>query len=143
MIRQAVEDIASAKKNKSNPVIIAPIILVATNSIANRIIENKIVPRTPTRLKERLEQTQPTSALSPKEEAVTRVTARYTTAMPKTTHKNAGVTVITAVILRKAVIIPIIKLETRAIPAQLLLQPQLQFIIDINIFTSTSFYDIN
>ena len=52
--------------------------------------------------------------------------------MPKTTHKNAGVTVITAVMRRNAVIIPIIILVTIAINGQLILQLQLY----IELFTS-------
>ena len=45
--------------------------------------------------------------------------------MPRTTHKNAGVRVITAVMRRKAVIIPIIILAAIANNGQLILQLQL------------------
>ena len=52
------------------------------------------------------------------------ITLRYTTAMPKTVHKNAGVTVIAAVILRKAAMIPTAMLIMRAAVVQVLLHEQ-------------------
>ena len=53
-------------------------------------------------------------------------TARYTTATPRRTHKNAGVTVIAAVILRKAVMIPTIRLITTEAVVHIFLQEQSQ-----------------
>jgi hypothetical protein len=52
------------------------------------------------------------------------ITPRYTTAMPKTVHKNAGVRVIAAVILRKAAMIPTAMLIIRAAVVQVLLHEQ-------------------
>ena len=108
LIRHAVEVIIRAKNNRSRPVIIAPGMLVVTNVIPRRITEVRIVPRIPkscngsTAHRQRLGVT----ALRYGETASVRI--RYTTAMPNSTHKNAGVTVITAVILRTVVITPII-----------------------------------
>ena len=45
--RQAVDVTVRKKKKRSTPVRIAPIMLVATNSIARNTIESKIVPRIP------------------------------------------------------------------------------------------------
>jgi hypothetical protein len=42
-----------------------------------------------------------------------------TTAIPKSTHKNAGVTVIVAVIVRIAAITPTIRLTITDVPRQL------------------------
>ena len=50
--------------------------------------------------------------------------ARYTVAIPKTTHKNAGVKVITAVVASTAPIAPKIMLAITAITEQLDLQEQ-------------------
>lgn len=115
------------KKNRSAPVRIAPIILVAANSMASRTMESNTVPRIPA-----------SSALTilhklsqhprRKRAAETRIMARYTTAIPRSTHKNAVVRVIAAVILRKAAIIPIIRLVTTAITVQ----PGLQLLHDVD-----------
>ena len=95
----------------------APMILVAANSIAKRMTANKIVPKIPINTAFRVEQRQEV-VLCVKLAAIS-VTARYTTAIPKTTHKKGVVTVIAAVICRKAEMIPRIKLATIAIPVQL------------------------
>ena len=113
-IRQAVEVMNKEKKNKSAPVIIAPITLVAANVTARRTTDNKIAPKIPARINESGALMQ---LLLPQQfwlAATARFTARYTTAIPKTTHKNAGVTVITAVILKSVVTIPIIILAAMA-----------------------------
>ena len=111
------------KKARSRPEIIAPVKLVAANVIPNRIIAIRMVPRMPASKTGSIEQVQLRAFLP----LVKRSIARYTTAIPKTTHKNAGVIVIAAVIVRNAVIIPIIRLDTIAIPVQLLLQLQPKF----------------
>ena len=126
----------SDKKNNKSPVIIAPTTLVAANWIARRTTEKRAVPRIAKRFSASAEQAQ--------EESVRRavaadksVTARYATAMPSATHKNAGVTLITAVIVRNAVIIPIIKLEITAKTPHSILLLQLKADTD---FTSTLIY---
>ena len=103
--------------------------LVATNSIARRTTESNIVPRIPASNAVTILHRFSQHPLR-KSADETRVTARYATATPKTTHKNAGVRVITAVILKNAVIIPIIRLATIAITVQLVLQ--LLHVVDIN-----------
>jgi hypothetical protein len=65
--------------------------------------------------------------------AVRRTVPRYTTAIPKTVHKNAGVTVIAAVILRKAVMMPTTRLIISATVVQEFLHEQSD--VDI-VFTS-------
>ena len=110
------------KKNKSPPARIAPITLVAANSMASKTIERSTVPRIPASSAETM--SHKSQHLSLREIAlVTSVTARYTTAMPSNTHKKAGVRVMAAVILRNAVIIPRIRLATTAITVQPILQP--------------------
>ncbi len=104
--------------------------LVATNSMARRTTESNIVPRTPASNAVIILHKFSQHPLR-KTADETRVIARYTTAIPKSTHKNAGTSVITAVILRKAVIIPIIRLATTAITVQLVLQ--LLHVVDIMI----------
>ena len=83
------------KKNKSAPDIIAPIILVAAKVMPSKITDVNIVPKTPAKNVLRKSQQW---FLSPKyTDDVIRVIPRYTTAIPNNTHKNAGVTVMTAV----------------------------------------------
>ncbi len=106
---------------------IAPMTLVAAKVTAKRIIDTSIAPSIAIRSTGRILQTQPLMPELRIATLVTSVIARYTTAIPSTTHKNAGVTVITAVKVRKAVIIPMIMLATIATPTQLHLHPQLQF----------------
>ena len=120
------------KENNSAPVRIAPIILVATNSIASKITERSTVVRmaasnTVTILHKSLQPSLRHKLLERRD------TARYTTAIPRVVHKNAGVRVIAAVILRNAVTIPIMRLATTANTTQ----PGSQFLQDVDIiFTS-------
>ena len=120
--RQADVVIINEKKNSSAPAIIAPSTLVATNSIAKSITDVKIVPKIPVSKTGSIEHTQLRTPLPQIEADDIRVIARYKIAIPNTTHKNTGVMVITAVIVKNAVIIPIIILATIAIPVQSLLQ---------------------
>ena len=123
--RQAT-DVTVSEKNASNaPLIIAPITLPAANAIPKRITDVKIVPRIPVSKAGRIEHTQPRIPLPRTTAPIIGVNARYTTAMPNKTHKNAGVMVITAVKVRIAVIIPIIILATMELSKQLPLQVQL------------------
>lgn len=106
-------DVMIKEKNKSKaPVIIAPIILVATNSIAKSITDVRIVPRIPVRKTDREGQRQVRGVLFTLRESVptAKTVSRYTTDIPSNTHKNAGVRVITAVIRSRIVIIPMIML---------------------------------
>lgn len=121
LIRHATVVTISEKNASNAPVMIAPITLVAANVIAKRTIDVKIAPSIPTKITDRLLHTHPDLRITG--DTASNI-ARYTTAMPKTTHKNAGVTVITALNCRNAVIIPIIILATMARPAQSLLQVQ-------------------
>lgn len=116
------EAISNVKNASRTPVITAPATLVAANSTPKRIREVKIVPKTPTvnsglLIQRHLEP--PTERLKID---VPKVIARYTTAMPKVTQKNAGATVITAAKRRIAVKVPIIKAATTATAEQSNLQ---------------------
>lgn len=122
LTRQAEAEITRAKKRIDAPEIIAPITLVAAKSTARRITDVRIVPKMPVSISGKL--VQPQSDALEKGDFI-RAMAKYTTAMPKITHKKAGVNVITAEYLRKAAIMPIIMLDTAAIPLQL------QFILHI------------
>ena len=109
------------KNNNKRPVMIAPTTLVAANSIARSTTDIKIVPSIPIRRTGRTAHIQSLIPNPSANDKVISTTARYETAIPNTTHKNAGVTVIVAVIVKNAVIIPIIMLATIASPVQLLL----------------------
>ena len=118
---QAVVVISNEKNVNKTPVNIAPITLVAANETARSINENRIEPKTPIihavefGHKHRLAESELSAA-------TTRFTPRYTIATPKTTHKKAGVTVIVAINVRKAVITPTSILPIIEIPVQLNLQ---------------------
>ena len=88
----------------------APKTLAAGNVIANSTIERRIVPNIPARTSDKGVSIQLHNLRHLKLAATAKFTARYTTAIPKRTHKNAGVTVITAVIVSKVAIIPTIAL---------------------------------
>ena len=109
--------------------IIAPIMLVAANSTARSTIAKKIVAIIATRSTESTELMQQAILLLQQftDAIVIRRIARYTTAMPKTTHKNAGVTVIAAVIVRNAVMMPTTMLTMSATVVQVFLHAQLLF----------------
>jgi len=116
------------KNNNNAPAIMAPKILVAANVIAKNITANKIVPKIPDNKTGRIEQIQPRTSLLLAFDTAS-ITARYATDIPNKTHKNTGVIVMVAVIVRNAVIIPIIILATIARPVQLHLQQQLRLVI--------------
>ena len=144
LIRHAVDIIKREKKKRRAPVINAPIILVAAKVIPKRIIAPRIVPKIPASNNERGVRRQRQVFLQPNLLLAKSTTPRYTTAIPSSTHKNAGVTVIVAVIVSNVVIIPIITLAPMAsneqlIPQQLL---QLHFVFDI-FFTSRIIIRIN
>ena len=120
------------KLNKSKPVIIAPTMLVATKVIARSTIENKIVLNALASVVPNAVSTHSVFFLDNANE--NNATAIKPTAIPNVTHKNTGGTVITAVILRKAVIIPITKLITNATPRHS------NFLLHI-LFTPLTYYE--
>ena len=126
LARQAVSVSVRKNDSKRSPVITAPIMLVAANSIASNTTAKRIVASTALSRTESVVLTQQGKQLLQQliDTVVSSIIARYTTAMPKTTHKNAGVTVIAAVILRKAVIMPIAMLTIRATVVQVFLHEQ-------------------
>ena len=58
LARHATEVTVNVKNSNSNPVMIAPIMLVATNSIAKSITEVRIVPRIPVKRADKTRHTQ-------------------------------------------------------------------------------------
>lgn len=134
-VRQAVSVSVRKKENRSKPVITAPKMLVAANSTASKITASSIVaiiaPRSTDIVVLKQQSILPAQHL--KDVAARSITSRYTTAIPKTVHRNAGVTVIAAVILRKAVMIPITILIISAADVQVFLHEQSD--VDI-LFTS-------
>lgn len=124
LILQMVVAIIRKKKANNKPAKIAPITLVAANSTAKSTNDTKIVPMIPIDHAVLLAQLHFLTVSQPKA-VVARPIARYKTAIPNTTHRNAGVRVITAIKVRKAVIIPTIILPITATPRQLDLKQQL------------------
>ncbi len=98
--------------------------LVAANVIPRRIIDTRIVPKIPKSRVFTEEQKQP----SPLEEhvppEVARSIARYTTAIPRSTHKNAGVIVIVAIKVSIPAITPIMIAATIAMLVHCVLHRQ-------------------
>jgi hypothetical protein len=133
LARQAVSVRVRKNDRSRSPVITAPIMLVAANSIASSIIAKKIVAIMAPRSTESVVLIQQGRQLLQQliDTVVSSIMARYTTAMPKTTHKNAGVTVMAAVILRNAAIIPTAMLIIRATVVQVFLHEQSLFDIYI------------
>ena len=94
--------------------------LVAAKVMPSKITDVKTVPKIPVK---KVLKTSQQPGLELKAEAKS-VIPRYTTEIPSNTHKNAGVTVITAVYLKTAVMMPIIMLIKTEIPVQLIVQSQ-------------------
>lgn len=120
------------KKKSKAPTKIVPKMLVAAKVTPKRITDTKIEPRIPVSKALVLLHEQPLwhkylSALY-----AIKVMARKPTEIPKTTHKNAGVTVMAAVKLKIAAIRPTSKLAAMEISVQLYFGRQLQFDIDIS-----------
>lgn len=122
LVRQATSVSIRKNENRRSPVRTAPRILVAANSIAKSTTDSNIVAIIAPNRTVRIVLMQQ-GVIVPQHfrdtENRSRI-PRYTTAIPKTVHKNAGVTVIAAVILRKAVIIPTTILIIRAAVVQVL-----------------------
>lgn len=132
-IRHTALVIKSEKKNSRKPVIIAPITLVAANVMPRRIIDVKVVPRIAVRNVLRLPQQF--SVPEQQNAEVRRLMPRNPTAMPRSTHKNAGVIVIRAVKRKIAARTPMIMLAIMDFPVQLIVQSQFDVVI---VFTSTT-----
>lgn len=103
--------------------------LVATNVIPRRITDVSTVPSIPASRTGRIEHIHSRNPDLPKRAVAISVTARYPMATPKSTHKNAGVTVIVAVIRKNAAITPIIAAAITENVMQLGLQLQLLLFI--------------
>ena len=120
--RHPAEVSTKAEKASNAPVIIAPIMLVAAKVMANKITETRIVPSAPITNADNAEHVQHAAEFSRTTAEIKRVIARKATATPKATHKNAAPTVITPVIRKNAVIMPITMLAITASPVQFILQ---------------------
>ena len=123
LIRQAVSVRVRKNESRRSPAKIAPSTLVAGNSIASSTTAKSMVAIIAPRSTEIIVLIQQGDLFSQQvtDATVIRRTARYTTAMPNTTHRKAGVIVMAAVILRNAVIIPTTMLTIRARVVQLFL----------------------
>jgi len=117
---QATTVIMREKKNSSAPVIIAPIMLVAAKVMARSITEVKIVPKIPIKRAVMLLQIQQLRLALPRTNTK-KERANAPTAIPNTTHKNTGGTVMVAVMVKNAVTIPIKTLAITARQVQLIL----------------------
>ena len=95
--KYASDVIISVKKAKRAPAIIAPIKLVAANSIARSTIEEMIVPTNPTKVIGTMEHAQPLVPFLFIKDVITGSANRYAVAMPNKTQRNTGDIAITAV----------------------------------------------
>ena len=96
--------------------------LVAANVMARRITAARIVPSIPIKMAFKLAQKHLHLDAGVDSADAKYETPRYTTAIPNNTHKNAGVTVIVAVMVRRVVTAPRIILAITASTTQLNLQ---------------------
>ncbi len=141
-IRHAVEARSRAKKKIKAPTKMAPKMLAAGNVMAKSTTASKIVPSAPVKSAGSTMQRHALS-LEPPTAPVKSTTGRYTTAMPKSTHKKAGVTATTAVKVKNAATMPKMILATaeNAIQFSLQLQPKnvIKFTSRANICKRTDF----
>jgi hypothetical protein len=126
LVRHLIKHTLSVNIKEKNPInapeIIVPIILVVAKVIPKRIKDVNTAPKIAVNKTERTGQRQLFTAMLENLADVNKIIARYTVATPKTTHKNAGVKVITAVVRRTAPIAPKIILTITATTEQLDLQ---------------------
>jgi len=87
--------ISKLKNPRARPVMMAPIMLVAAKVMPRRTSDATIVPAMPVKMPGSTEHTQAPS-YPPQAEPARRITAGYTTAIPKRTHQKAAVGAITA-----------------------------------------------
>ncbi len=104
---QPISAIIRVKKKPRAPAIIAPTMLVAAKVMPKRITDVRIVPKIPVKRTVSLGHMQFCTAVHLKDGDSANATARYTIAIPSVTKVNAGVMVMVAVMVRKAVITPI------------------------------------
>lgn len=119
MIRHTVSANIKEKNPIRAPEIIVPIMLVTAKVIPKRIKDVNIAPKIAVSKTESTGQIQLFTEMLENLDDNIRIIARYTVATPKTTHKNAGVKVITAVVESSAPIAPKIMLAITAITEQL------------------------
>ena len=122
--KQAVAVTISERNKTNRPTKIAPIMLVAAKVTANRITEVSAVPNIPVKTAVNAPLTQRQEVFALQQPVVANNTAKYPMAMPNATQRKAGVTVITAVICKKAAITPIIALAITERVTQLTLFSQ-------------------
>ncbi len=135
LIKQAEAVNINANEPTSTPIIMALRTLVAANVIAKSITAVRMVSSMPASISGIESQEQPFL----KERIPTEVTsniARYTTAIPNATHKNAVETVIIAVKLKIAAVMPTITLAAIANKVQSNLVLQLQFLIFFHLYNN-------
>ena len=118
LARQANDVIVSVKNKSNKPVIIAPIMLVAANSIAKSIAEVRAVPKIPVKSAGSTRQTQHFVLKLLTIATVVGVKARKAIATAKSANKNVGVMVIIAAKRKNAATMPITMLATTAIKVQ-------------------------
>ncbi|MBR2715655.1 MAG: hypothetical protein IKB73_05565 [Ruminococcus sp.] len=106
--------IIKERDSSNSPTNTAPKALVAGNVMPSNITEIRIAPIIPAMNAEIIDFEHLGVSYRLSDEMIYAV-KRYTTAIPKTTHKNAGVTVIIPVIVSTALTIPITTLEAIAI----------------------------
>ena len=121
-IRHTVSVNIKERNPISAPEIIVPIMLVAAKVTPKSITDVNTAPKIATSKTESAEQAQLLTESSEICGDVIKSIARYTVAIPKATHKNAGVKVITAVVVRTAPIAPIIILAITETAEQFVLQ---------------------
>ena len=107
----------------------APTILVAANGTAKSTTDKSSVPKTPVSTAEVVVETHVEQILCPQSAVAIRVAKRNKTAIPKAITSNIGVTVITPVMRRNAMIMPIITLAIAENNKQSLLHSQLKIVI--------------
>lgn len=127
-VRHLIRHTVSANIKEKNPIkapeIIVPIILVVAKVIPKRIKDVNTAPKIAVNKTESTGQIQLFMGRLEILADDNKIIARYTVATPKTTHKNAGVRVITAVVERTAPIAPKMILAITATTEQLDLQEQ-------------------
>lgn len=104
----------SESDKSSSPVMIAPIMLVVTNSNARSMTAKRIVANMLSVSFDSVRHTHKGISLRERYAATARSTGRATTPMPKAAHKNAVPMVSTPVMRKNAVTMPIIRLAATA-----------------------------
>ena len=139
LIRHATDVKSSAKENIRRPTKMALTILVAAKSTTNSMIANRMLPNIPNKRVEITEHKERHDAAPFVIDTESRVIAKKVRAIIITLCSIVGVRAIAAVICRKAAMIPMIRLATKAIPVQLHLVSQ--FEKDIFIHLSIIIYE--